>query len=405
MGAFDGVKVNQVNGGLQRKSPSTDGVMLLVIAGAVAATGLAVKTALKLLTLKNAEDAGINAGYDDTNNIHAHYHIDEFFRVAPQGTLYVVLDNGTLTSEDIKVIIRKNSEISGFAIARNDATTIVDFPAYKGAYQNIITELRAENHYVSFGLVEGNDSATATIGAFPDNRADSAPDIATVSVQDPIIRALKTEYEGLAAVGTALGGMAVRKVNENLGSVNIESKPDGFKGNVTYPLTNVGRQRWLGAVLLNGMDVEVLSAAEKADLDTKAHIYAGSYVGLAGIFFNNSGTGTVITSDFAYLENNRVWNKAARAIRQALLPRVKSNVLKDPETGFILEREAKELEVLAENALQVMEAAEEISGKDVYINPEQAIAQDVPLEVRAEVVSNGILFDITVNLGQVNSIG
>ena len=150
MGAFDGVKVNQVNGGLQRKSPSTDGVMLLVIAGAVAATGLAVKTALKLLTLKNAEDAGINAGYDDTNNIHAHYHIDEFFRVAPQGTLYVVLDNGTLTSEDIKVIIRKNSEISGFAIARNDATTIVDFPAYKGAYQNIITELRAENHYVSF---------------------------------------------------------------------------------------------------------------------------------------------------------------------------------------------------------------------------------------------------------------
>ena len=36
--ALNGVTVNRINGGLGRKNPSTDGVMLLVVQGAVAAT-------------------------------------------------------------------------------------------------------------------------------------------------------------------------------------------------------------------------------------------------------------------------------------------------------------------------------------------------------------------------------
>lgn len=405
MSVFQGVQVNKVGGGLQRKQPSTDGVALIIIGAGVATGSLAAKTVAKLLTLQNAEAIGIDAAYDDTNDILAHYHIDEFFRVAPQGTLYAVIDDGTLTNTDIKAIIREHTDITGIAVARNSNVAVADFPAYKAGYQSLVTDLRTEGINLGYVLVEGNvfDAGTA-VGAYPDNRDDNAPDVAVVAVQDPLIRLLKPAYEGLAAVGTALGGLCVRNVNENLGSVDIENKPAGFKGNISYPLTDLERGRWLGAVLQNGVDVNVLSLNEKAELDNKAYIFAGRYVGIAGVYFSNSGTSTEITSDYAYIENNRVWNKAASLIRTALLPRVKSNVLKDAETGKILQREATDLEILASNALRGMESKGEISGSDIYIDTDQVLAQDTPLEVRAQIVSNNILFDIVVNLGQVNSV-
>ena len=51
-----------------------------------------------------------------------------------------------------------------------------------------------------------------------------------------------------------------------------------------------------------------------------------------------------------------------------------------------------------------MEAAEEISGSDVYINPEQNVNDQNPLQVNASIVANGIIYEIQVDLGFTNSI-
>lgn len=405
MAQFDGVTVNQLNGGLGRRNPSTDGVMLLVVHEAVAATGLAVNTAKKLLSLQNAEDVGIDASYDDTNSILAHYHIDEFFRLNPDGTLYVVLADGSFTDAMLQAIIRSNTDIRGIGIARNNITPVVDFSAYIGGYQNLVDSLKAEHIYVDAVLVEGNVFSDATaVAAYDDLRTEDAPNVSVIAVQDPAIRALKAAYEGMAAIGSALGMLSVRGVNEQLGSVNINNKPNYAKGDSTYPLTNNGRGRWLSAVLQNGVAVSSLSTSEKTALTTKGYVFAGSYAGLAGVFFSSSPTCTLASSDYAYIENNRVWNKAARALRQALLPRVKGNLLKDADTGNIRATEVKELEQLGKNALAAMEASEEISGSDVYIDPSQNPQEDTPLVVKAQVVANGIIYDISVDLGLTNSI-
>jgi hypothetical protein len=406
MGQFDGVTVNQLNGGLGRRNPSSDGVMLMVISAAVAASGLAVNTAKKLLSLQNAEDIGIDASYDDTNDILAHYHIDEFFRLNPDGTLYVVLANGSFTDAMLKTIIRANSDIRGIGIARNSIVAVVDFSAYIGGYQNVVNDLRQEHVYVDFVLVEGNVFAPETaVGDYDDLREEDAPNISVIAVQDPAIAALKAEYVGMAAIGTALGALSVRKVNEQLGSVNIDNKPNFAKGQNTYPLTNNGRGRWLSAVLQNGVAVSSLSRTELNTLTAQGYIFAGSYPGLAGVYFSSSPTCTLLSSDYAYIENNRVWNKAARALREALLPRVKGNLLKEADTGNIRATEVKELEQLGKNALSAMEASEEISGSEVYIDPAQNPQENTPLVVKAQVVANGIIYDITVDLGLTNSIG
>ena len=317
----------------------------------------------------------------------------------------MVLADATFNDAAIKTIIRDNDDIRMVGLVRNSADAVVDFSAYVGGYQTLVNDLKNEHIYIDAILVEGNqfDDQVAP-AAYDDLRDEDKKNVSVVVVQDPVIRALNAAYAKHAAVGSALGGLTVRNVNEELGSANIVNKPTYAKGTTTFPLTDTGRSRWLSAVLQNGVEVSSLSPSEKTALTTKGYIFAGSYPGLSGVYFNGAPTLSDITSDYAFIDKNRIWNKAARGIRAALLPRVKSNLLKDLTTGFIRATEAAELETLAKRPLTQMEAAEEISGSDVYINPEQNVNDQNPLQVNASIVANGIIYEIQVDLGFTNSI-
>jgi len=86
------------------------------------------------------------------------------------------------------------------------------------------------------------------------------------------------------------------------------------------------------------------------------------------------------------------------------LPRVKSNLLKDPATGFIRDIEATELEVMAEKAIDQMTSAGEISGRDVYVDPKQDITNDVALKIKGELVFNNIIHEMSFDLGLTNKL-
>ncbi|PIV19407.1 MAG: hypothetical protein COS42_00385, partial [Flavobacteriales bacterium CG03_land_8_20_14_0_80_35_15] len=136
----------------------------------------------------------------------------------------------------------------------------------------------------------------------------------------------------------------------------------------------------------------------------KAYIFVGFYNGYPGFYFNDSHTCIIKTSDYSRIENNRVWDKAADLVRIALLPRVKSNLLKDPATGFIRDIEATELEVMAEKAIDQMTSAGEISGRDVYVDPKQDITNDVALKIKGELVFNNIIHEMSFDLGLTNKL-
>lgn len=402
---FNGVNINRLNGGLGRKNSAQDGVCLLIIGGAVAATALALKTAVELLAIEDAEALGITPSYDDTNSILAHHHIDEFFRVSPNGNLFVVLDDNTLTTAEIKAVLIANPTIKNVGFVRNNLVAPVNMAVYIANYQTMITELRTANRNISTVLVEGAEFILATlISAYVDARTYAAGNVAIVIGQDPIIRNLKAAYATYAAIGTALGAISVRSVNENIGSVDIQQKPRAFKGSLNYSLTDVARQRWLTAILQDGKDVASLSDTDIQALNDKAYIFVGFYNGYPGFYFNDSHTCIIKTSDYSRIENNRVWDKAADLVRIALLPRVKSNLLKDPATGFIRDIEATELEVMAEKAIDQMTSAGEISGRDVYVDPKQDITNDVALKIKGELVFNNIIHEMSFDLGLTNKL-
>ncbi len=406
--SFNGINVNRLNGGLGRKNPTLDGVCLLIIGGAVAATSLAIKTAIEFLAIEDAEAVGITPSYDDTNSILAHHHIDEFFRVSPNGNLFVVLDDGTLTTTDIKALVKANPTIKNIGFVRNAEKVTVpalDMAVLVAGYQTMVNELRAENRNIATVLVEGGEFTFATlISAYTDARTYASGNVGIVIAQDPIIRALKAAYETYAAIGTVLGAISVRGVHENIGSIDIEQKPSAYKGNANYQLTDVARQRWLSAVLQDGKTFASLSQADITALNDKGYIFVGNYNGYDGFYFNNSHTCIEKASDYSRIENNRVWDKGADLARTALLPRVKSNLLKDPVTGYIRAIEATELETIAVNAINVMAAAGEISGHAIYIDPKQDISNDTPLKVKGQLVFNNIIHEMDFDLGLTNKL-
>lgn len=395
MAELSGVNIVRLQGGLGRTNNSTDNHIAYIVAIPVAevAVATAVNNAGKgvvVTSVYEAEQLGINTAFDANNNVNVHWQITEFFRLAPEGTLYLF---DKATEADLKGFINANQEIKGYGLHIDfSGETPPTITSVLSAQQTIIDGLATENRLIDFVVIGADSLESFTEDLF----ALTAPQVSVLVAC--------ANNNGITALGSALGMAAVRQINENLGSVNINNKPREKRGSISYPLTDSNLGVWLTTFLTDGTEVSLMEkTALKAILD-KGYIAAASYEGFAGIYLTDSCTAIERASDYGNIENNRVWNKAARSIRAALLPYVKGVVKKDPATGFIAATTAMQWQAVAEKALNVMQSNDEISGYDVYINREQVVNSATPVSVRALVVMDGIVHEFEVSLGLTNSI-
>ena len=166
--------------------------------------------------------------------------------------------------------------------------------------------------------------------------------------------------------------LCIRQVSENIGSVDILNKPENKKGKNLYSLTEVGLKRFITASLSTEQKIAELTNEQIQSLNKKGYIFIGPYVGAAGMFFSNSATCYTKTNDYAYIENNRVWNKAARLIRETLAPFLKGKVKKDVETGYIKSTTITHWkQVVYKGCIERMVADNDISGGEIHISEKQ----------------------------------
>lgn len=397
--AFTGVSVNKLNGGLGRKNPTNDDVCLLIVGCNVSSISANHNTLYKLIEASSADTLGFTAAYDTLNQNLVRHHIEEFFRLAPNATLYVVPvlpDDQDLMFKSVALLVRgtdaKMIGIAGGKYKVGETEELV---------QEVVDSLASEYHRLDAVLLEGAGNQFVDITGllkpvtdFFDLRTLNAPNVSVCIAQSSEI---PIPLSGFAEIGAALGMLAVRLVSENLGSVSIENYPSEKKGNENYPLNDALHFR--SVKLSNGQNINELSMSQLTELDRKGYIFAASYSGYAGVFFNGSPTCIKSSSDYAYIENNRIWNKAARGIRNALLPRVKSRIKIDASTGYITDTQIGSLEATAGAALQTMLKNNEISGYDVYIDKTQVVDESNPLVVKAKIVKDAIVFEFSVDLG------
>lgn len=417
MGTHKGISIIKKQGGLGRREPNTDSTFGIIFGG-VAASGLSLDTPAKLIQISDAEALGIDADYDSTNNVLVYHHISEFFRLAPNGTLYIMLTvQGTTLTEMVdkdeellkKLILSDvaNREIKYCGVVMNPASDYVetlsggldaDVLSAVPKAQELLDSLRADNILVDGIVIEGvhfnGTAADAT-----DLRSLASENVNVVIAQEPGVYDIDS-YS--AAVGSVLGMAAARKVSENWGSVDIINKPDTKKGSPNYPLTDAANALWLSANLSSGLPVSDYSNTDLAALKAKGYIIAAAYENYPYIYLNGGMTCTAISSDFYSAERNRVWNKAARYVIAALTPKINSKVKIDAGTGYIAPVTIANWEAVTNAEVSKLLADDDVSAVSVSINPEQNVLGGSPIVVQIAVTPDGIAEQIVGEIGLVN---
>ena len=423
MAGFSGIQVIKGKGGLGRKAASEDAYFGIIVTAPVLPTGIsAFGDVVKLAQPSDAVALGIDESYDANNGVLVYHHISEYFRLQPSGVLYLTIlqDSETAititegTVSKLENFIKSESaerkiKFVGIVLNRQASYTPtynngIDDDIHQAIYnaQAVLDKLAGENIFIDgvmFGaIIDSNVSITNIL----DLRTMDSPGVSVVIAQDPKIK--EVHGKDYAAVGTALGSLAVRMVQECLGSVDIRKKPDNKLGTENYTLTDNAQSLWLSANLSDGRSVNELSQTDKTNLDAKGYIFVASYEGYPGLYFNNSSTATAETDDFAFIENNRTWDKAARIVVKKLTPRINSDVDIDPDTGQIKSTTITAWQQVVKKAIGDMLADGEISGFDFYIDPEQNVLSGEPILTELSVVPKGIAREIKAIIGFTNPL-
>lgn len=406
--SFTGANINKMNGGLGRSSDS-DRVIVLVVGMTLAGT-LAYYESHEVLDMTGVEGLGITASTDDTNSELVHYHLSEMFRLSPESKFHIIPVDKTMTptalvaDAALKAAIRGIPDVNVIGFA-GLTTTVAAALTDAVLFQSLVTAFAMEHLLIDGIFVEGIGAvAPIEVTAYPDMRTISAPNVTYVIGQDPAVAALKVGYALRAAIGTVLGSVAVRNIHEDLGSVDIEIKPRSRKGEENYSLSSEVLGYWLSAALSDGKKFSTLTLAEQKSLTAKGFMYVGKFADYGGYYLNGCPTSVVKSSDYAYFNNNCVWNKAARIIRRTLIPKVRSKVPTDPTTGYFKSTWVADAEGLVSKKLEPMIAAGNIEAADVYINPAQTVSETVPMTIKAQVVMGQIVHEFDVDLGLTSKI-
>ena len=405
--SFQGSNINKLNGGLGRTSDSDR--VVVVIAGMTLPVGMAFNTKYELLDITTAEGLGITASSDNNNSELTHYHLSEMFRLSPESTYWLIPVDKTKTvaalvaDVDLYAAVKSVTDRNVLGIVGLN-TTVANALVDAVALQGLITAFAAEHVLIDGVFVEGvGAAAPITITAYPDLRTVIAPNVSYVIAQDPAVAALAAAYATRACVGTALGSVAVRKVHEDIGSVDIEEKPRTRRGEENYSLTDSTLGYWQSAALSDGKTFKSLTSAEQKNLTSKGWMYVGCFEDYGGYYWNGCPTAVSKTSDYAYFNFNCIWNKAARIIRKVLIPKVRSKVPTDPATGYLKSTWVSGCEADVMRKLNAMQTAGNIEDKDVYINPAQSPTETTPLNVKGTLVVGKIVHEFDVDLGLSNT--
>lgn len=419
MGSLKGVNIQRGTLGANT-SGNQDAVSGLLATGvAVAAnqeagiSGIALKQTVRLTCMADAAAYGIDEAYDGTNHLSVFRHISEFYRKAGEGTpLYLMLYEGDMEAafaDDTakQFIIDAEGNIRQLAISNTPTAAIVEGMTYvDGLPVDVHASIQKgqqlyEWAYSTFRpcqiILEGRD--------FHAENAASACDLRNISISGQVLQAYKVSVcigqdwkaadtlddirKKRADVGTMLGCVAAKAVNQNIAEVE--------GGSLVDAVNNI----WLVGGLSNHQTVAGWDSQLEA-LDTKGYIFPIIYTGISGYFWNNDHTCTPVIRDKDGYFNEytisygRTHDKAVRLLRVCLLPKVKSTQPVDPQTGLLPKSIVTYFEKLADgDVFDKMAAAGEITdGKTTVDATSNLLITPRELKVSFVVVPTGQIDEI-----------
>lgn len=325
-----------------------------------------------------------------------YYHVSEFFALSQsitglaQGILYI----GIYTAYDgtqLKLVqdfsegtIRQIGVFSPDTFASSLVTE-----SQTGA-----TQLETENQPLSV-LVTADFTAT-TLSALADMRALSSKNVSVVIGEDNgNDGGALAGIEGfsISSLGATMGALANAAVNENIG---WRQKFDMIHGS-----------EFEGLQFVTGEAYSIQSQVTLTELRNKGYVFLTKEININGSFHDDAPTSVLITSDFAYIENMRTIDKAARLIRENLVPKINAPLFVNASTGKLTDATIEDFKNDAFRALENMAAATEISTNEdgtlpansVTIDPDQNVLSTSEIILTVTIVPVGVARSIVVNIG------
>lgn len=318
-----------------------------------------------------------------------HYHVSEYFRTNTSGNLWVgffPLQMGYTFGEITTLQNAAAGKIRQIGVFKAGTYDIADFSIINA---EVLTYNDAEHKPLSVLYAADLWDFGPITAVLPDLSELSANKVSSIVGQDGAglgAYLFATSNKSITNLGAALGTLSKSAVSEDFGepakfniSNGIENGVPAFANGQLVSDPTIGKA---------GLDL----------IDSNRHIFGQTYIGYAGTYFNDNHTAISTSSDYAYINDNRVIDKATRGVYTALIPYLKSKLLKNAD-GTLARTTVKFLEGQALEPLYQMSRDQdlgEVVASDVYIDPTQNVTSTSELIVNILLNENGIARNIVV---------
>lgn len=314
-----------------------------------------------------------------------YYHVSEFFRLIPNGELYISCQGSSYGTNFVEV------------------KTLVDFSEGKirqvGVMNNLstafatsqITKIQAQcdacfaAYRPIVALFAPEIIGTASLSSLVDLSSLDSEMVATVISQDLggtggwLFDSLG---KSLSDLGAKLGVLAKTKVSESWAWLGQYNMTDGTELN-TIGFSN-------GTSYVDAVDAGILN-----QLTTYGYSFLRKTTDFTGTYNNQPNTATLESSDYRFLYANRTIQKAGRLERIAMLPFQSSPVILNPD-GTLTDLSIESFISAINQRLDVMVRDGELSNYKITIDPTQLILQTNTVAISAKLQPVGIADEIEV---------
>ncbi len=388
------INANQAANGGYTATESTDVVTITARPG----LGIALNTGTPITVTGTASgDAAITqfSGGVASKIDNWYYHISEYFRMNPNGNLWVGVfaDSGYTFTEIQTLQMAAQGAIRQVGVYRPSRAFYTYGVTDVNSINTICQTLDSNKMPLSAVLAE-DISAISDLTTLP-NLALLSDEWVSVNISQDGAAQGWSLYEAYGKSITNLGAL--------MGCISaVQVSADIAQPIPTLNISN-GSENNVSAFANNALFTST-SAGIQTVLDNYRYIYTGNYVGYTGTYFSEEHCAIISNSTYAYISENRVEAKIERLMYQVYLPILKSKIQLNAD-GTIFAPLVKSLESLGNNILNInMVTQGELSAVKTVINPLQNVTNQGGLVVNLYEENNPIARKITINVNSVTSI-